>query len=149
MRPPTNDGRPSRELQQILKDAEEFVGAPRERKRIRKQPDRYQALVAQVGEPSTFREAAQHQVWVDAMVEEYSSIMTNNVWEVVPRPQNRSVVGSRWIYKIKYATDGSIEKFKARFVAKGYVEKEGIECEETFAPVARYTSIRSVISLAT
>ena len=54
------------------------------------------------------------------MVEEYSSIMTNDVWEVVPRPQDRSVVGSMWIYKIKYAVDGSIEKFKARFVAKGY-----------------------------
>ena len=58
---------------------------------------------------------------------EYSSIMMNDVWEVVPRPQNRSVVGSRWIYKIKYAADGSIEKFKARFVAKGYAQKEGID----------------------
>ena len=57
------------------------------------------------------------------MVEEYSSIMTNDVWEVVPRPRNRSVVGSRWIYKIKYATDESIEKFKARFVAKGVCTK--------------------------
>ena len=56
-------------------------------------------MVAQVGEPSSFRKATQHQVWEDAMVEEYSSIMTNDVWEVVPRPQNRSVVGSRWIYK--------------------------------------------------
>ena len=74
--------------------------------------------------------------------------MTNDVWEVVPRPQDRSVVGSRWIYKIKYAADGSIEKFKARFVAKGYAQKEGIDYEETFAPVARYTSIRSIISLA-
>ena len=105
-------------------------------------------MVAQVGEPSSFREATQHQVWVDAMVEEYSSIMTNDVWEVVPRPQARSVVGSRWIYKIKHAADDNIEKFKARFVAKGYAEKEGIDCEETFAPIARYTSIRSVISLA-
>lgn len=83
---PTTDGRSRRELQQILRDAEGFVGAPREGKGIRKQPDSYQALVAQVGETSTFREAAQHQVWVDAMVEEYSSIMTNDVWEVVPRP---------------------------------------------------------------
>jgi len=54
------------------------------------------------------------------MVEEFNSIMVNNVWEVVPRSQDKSVVGSRWIYKIKYAADGSVEKYKARFVAKGY-----------------------------
>ena len=60
------------------------------------------------------------------MEEEYSSIMTNDVWEVVPRPQERSVVGSRWIYKVKYVADGSIKKFKARFVAKGYAQKEEI-----------------------
>ena len=82
------------------------------------------------------------------MVEEYSSIMTNDVSEVVPRPEDRSVVGSRWIYKIKYVADGNIEKFKARFVAKGYARKEGINYEESFNPIARYTSIRSVISLA-
>ena len=70
-------------------------------------------------------------MWVDAMVEEYSSIMTKDVWEVVPRPHDRLVVGSRWIYKIKYAADDSIEKFKARFVAKGYTQKEAIDYEET------------------
>jgi len=58
------------------------------------------------------------------------------------------VVGSRWIYKIRYVADDSIKKYKDRFVAKGYAQKEGIDYEETFAPVARYTSIRTVISLA-
>ena len=82
------------------------------------------------------------------MVEEYSSIMTNDVWEVVPRPQERFVVGSRWIYEVKYVANGNIEKFIALFVAKGHAQKEGIDYEETFAPVARYTSIRSMISLA-
>eukprot|EP00253_Pinus_taeda_P029726 PITA_29726 len=73
--------------------------------------------------------------------------MVNDVWEVVSRPQDKFVVGSRWIYKIKYVADCSIEKYKARFVAKGYAQKKGIDYEETFAPVTRYTSIRTVISL--
>ena len=88
-------------------------------------------------------------MWVYAMVEEYISIMTNDVWEIVPRPQDRSVVVSRWVYKIKYTAYDNIEKFKFGFVAKGYDQKEGIEYEETFTLVARYTSIRSFISLAT
>jgi hypothetical protein len=57
------------------------------------------------------------------------------------------VVTSKWIYKIKHTTDGSIEKYKARFVARGFSQKEGVDYEETFAPVSRYTSIRVVISL--
>ena len=75
------------------------------------------------------------------------SIM-NDVWDVVPRPEGTSVVTSKWIYKIKHAADGSIEKYKARFVARGFSQKEGIDYEETFAPVAKYTSIISVLSLA-
>ena len=55
---------------------------------------------------------------------------------------------SKWIYKIKHAADGSIEKHKARFVARGFSQKEGIDYEETFTPVSRYTSIRSVLALA-
>ena len=74
------------------------------------------------------------------MVEEYSSIMQNDVWEVVPKPTDREVVGSHWIYKIKHDANGSIEKYKARFVAKGFSQEEGIDYKETFAPMARYTS---------
>jgi hypothetical protein len=82
------------------------------------------------------------------MLEEYDSIMHNDVWEVVPRPVGKSVVTSRWLYKTKYAADGSIEKHKARFVARGFSQVEGVDYDETFAPVARYTSIRSIISIA-
>ena len=81
------------------------------------------------------------------MQEEYSSIMKNDVWEVVPRPEGKSVVTSRWLYKVKHAADGSIEKFKARFVARGFSQVEGVDYEDTFTPVARYTSIRSIISI--
>ena len=83
------------------------------------------------------------------MIEEYQSIMKNDVWDVVPRPEGKSVVTSKWIYKIKHAADTSIEKYKARFVALGFSQKEGIDYEENIAPVARYTSIRSVLCLAT
>jgi hypothetical protein len=58
------------------------------------------------------------------------------------------VVTSKWLYKLKHAADGSIEKFKARFVARGFSQVEGVDYDETFAPVARYTSIRAVISIA-
>jgi hypothetical protein len=58
------------------------------------------------------------------------------------------VVSSRWLFKIKHVADGSIEKYKARFVAHGFSQKEDIEYEETFAPVARYSSIRTIIALA-
>eukprot|EP00253_Pinus_taeda_P036672 PITA_36672 len=84
------------------------------------------------------------------MVEEYNSIMVNDLWEVASRPQDRYVVGSRWIYKIKYVADGSVEKYKARFVAKGYAQKEGIDYEETFAPIAsKYGTEREEISTET
>jgi hypothetical protein len=72
------------------------------------------------------------------MKEEYDSIINNDVWTVVPRPHGKSVVTSKWIYKIKHAADGSLEKYKARFVARGFSQKEGIDYDEIFAPVARY-----------
>ena len=71
-------------------------------------------------EPSTYVEAADQRCWKEAMMEEYKSIMKNDVWEVVLRPDKKSIVTSKWIFKIKHATDGSIDKYKARFVARGF-----------------------------
>ena len=82
------------------------------------------------------------------MTEEYQSIMKNGVWDIVPKTENKSVVYSKWIYKIKHAVDGSIEKYNAIFVARGFSQKEGIDYKETFAPTARYTSIRTIMALA-
>jgi hypothetical protein len=86
--------------------------------------------------------------WVDAMVEEYDSIIKNSGWDIVPRPVEKSVVGWRWIYKVKQVADGSVEKYKARFVARGFSQIKGIDYDETFAPVARYSSIRSILALS-
>ena len=74
--------------------------------------------------------------------------MKNDVWDLVPKPENKSVVYSEWIYKIKHVTNGSIEKYKEIFVSRGFSHKEGIDYEESFAPVARYTSIRTIMALA-
>jgi hypothetical protein len=83
-------------------------------------------------ESTCFEESIQRKEWADAMTEEYQSIMKNEVWEIVPRPKDKYVVSSRWIFKIKNATDRSIEKYKAIFVARGFYQKEGIDYEETF-----------------
>ena len=82
------------------------------------------------------------------MMEEYQSIMKNDVWDIVHKPKNKSVVSSKWIYKIKHAVDGSIAKYKRRFVAGGFSQKEGIGYEEKFSPGARYISIKTIMALA-
>ena len=74
--------------------------------------------------------------------------MKNDVWKVVSRPEGKSMVTSRWPHKIKYVADGSIEKYKARFVARAFSQVEGVDYDETFALVACYSSIRSIISIA-
>jgi hypothetical protein len=89
-----------------------------------------------------------HQVWREAMVEDYKSIVHNDVWDVLPRPVGKLVVTSTWLYKTKIVVDGSIENQKARFVAQGFSQIEGVDYEETSTPVARYTSIRTIIYIA-
>jgi hypothetical protein len=149
----TSERKKPKWLRDILSDAQGSVGNPKEAVRESKPPERFCSYIAMVSsiresEPSTFEEATSRQVWRDAMMEEYNSIMKNDVWEVVPRPEGKSVVTSKWLYKLKHAVDGSIEKYKARFVAQGFSQFEGVDYDETFAPVARYTSIRAVISIA-
>eukprot|EP00253_Pinus_taeda_P033010 PITA_33010 len=81
------------------------------------------------------------------MVEEYDSIVRNSVWDVVLRWEDKLVVSSCWLYKVKQAANGSVEKHKARFVACGFSQVEGIDYHETFSPVARYSSIISIFAL--
>jgi uncharacterized protein (DUF1330 family) len=117
-----------------------------------KRPKRFSSYAAYMTklldeEPTTFEEAVQRGQWKEAMTKEHQSIMKNEVWEIVPRPKEKSVVTSKWVYKIKHAADESVDKYKARFIARGFSQKEGEDYDETFAPVVRYTSIRAIISL--
>ena len=129
------------------------MGVPSSQCRQRISLERYNGYMALVGEcvetkPSSFEEVVQQPIWVDAMVEEYDSVVCNSVWDVVPRPENKSVVSSCWLYKLNQATDGSVEKNKARFVAHGFSQVEGIDYDETIAPVARYSSIITMLALS-
>ena len=135
-----------------MKEAE-TIGAPKKQVRESRPSEIFGSYIAMVTdiietEPSSYEEASTLSVWRESMMEEYASIMKNNVWEVVPRLEGKSVVTSRWLYKIKYVADDSIEKYKARFVARGFSQVEGVDYDETFTLVARYTSIRSIISIA-
>jgi hypothetical protein len=113
--------------------------APRSVVRERRPPKKflnYMALMSSIidAKPSSFEEATYQQVWWDAMVEEYTSIMRNDVWDIVSRPEGKSVVSSKWLYKIKHVVDGSIDNFKVRFVARGFSQKEGVDYKEKFSP---------------
>jgi hypothetical protein len=111
---------------QTLRDASEAPSsAVRESRPPRKFPN-YMMLMSSIidVEPSSFEEETNQQVWWDAMVEEYASILRNDVWDIMSRPRGKSIVSSRWLYKIKYVADGSIQKFKVRFVARGFSPRE-------------------------
>jgi hypothetical protein len=136
-----------------LREAQGSVGNLRKAVRESKPPERFCIYIAMVSniwesEPSTFEEATRRQVWRDSMMEEYNSIMKNDVWEIFPRPDGKSVMTSRWLYKINHVVDCNIETYKAHFVARGFSQVEGVDYDETFTPISRYTSIRSVISIA-
>ena len=110
--PSSSKRRPSW-LRETLEDAKRHI-APRGTFRESKKSNMYQGYLTAMSiiiqnEPSSFEEVVKHQVWKDAMNEEYESIMKNDVWDVVPRPQDKSVVTSKWLYKIKHGADGSAD----------------------------------------
>uniref|UniRef100_A0A2N9H2Q3 Integrase catalytic domain-containing protein n=1 Tax=Fagus sylvatica TaxID=28930 RepID=A0A2N9H2Q3_FAGSY len=104
--------------------------------------------VLSLHEPHTYREACTNPLWQQAMTEELQALEKTHTWDLVDLPPGKSAIGCKWVYKIKTKSDGSIERYKARLVAKGYAQEYGIDYEETFAPVARITSVRSLLAIA-
>ncbi|RVW28531.1 Retrovirus-related Pol polyprotein from transposon TNT 1-94 [Vitis vinifera] len=109
-------------------------------------------IVLQIEEdPKTYKEAmASRDVafWKETINDEMDSIMSNQTWELVDLPPGSKPIGCKWVFRRKYHTDGMIQTFKARFVAKGFKQREGIDYFDTYASVARTTSIRILFALA-
>ena len=107
----------------------------------------YSAFLSQ-DEPKVIEDALKDADWVLAMQEELNQFERNNVWKLVPKPKNRTIVGTRWVFRNKVDENGVVTRNKARLVAKGYSQSEGIDFDETFAPVARLEAIRIFLAYA-
>jgi hypothetical protein len=98
--------------------------------------------------PSTYRRALDDPMWCQAMEDEFQALTTNNTWTLVPRPPHANIVSGKWIFKQKFNFDGSLERYKARWVLRVFTQQPGIDFDETFSPVVKPATIRTVLSLA-
>ena len=123
--------------------------------RQRKPPNRYGEWTtvadAESKEPTTVAEALARQdkeKWLNAMNDEMESLHANDVWDLVELPKGRRAIGSKWVFRLKVNAEGVIERYKARLVARGFSQKFGEDYDETFCPVVRHESVRTLIALA-
>ncbi|MCO5551274.1 hypothetical protein L7F22_004773 [Adiantum nelumboides] len=109
----------------------------------------YMAKVVQNAEPTCFEDVIGNENWKNAMDDEMAALDVNQTWELVPLREGKKTIGCKWVYKVNHKADGTIERYKARLVAKGFAQTYGIDYEETFAPVAKMATVRTVIMVAT
>ena len=107
----------------------------------------YSCYLSQV-EPTKVEEAFQDESWVEAMHDELLQFQRNDVWILVPRPEGEHIISTKWIFRNKTDEEGNVIRNKARLVAQGYLQMEGVDYDETFASVARMESIKILLALA-
>lgn len=116
---------------------------------IRKAPDRLNLHVDTLSSlPRMYRAALADPHWRSAMEEEFSALLATCTWELVPRPPNINVVTGKWIFKHKLQADGSLDRYKARWVLRGFKQRPGVDFDETFSSVVKPSTVRTVLSLA-
>jgi histone deacetylase 1/2 len=98
--------------------------------------------------PSNYRSALADPNWRAAMADEFQALTDNGTWCLVPRPSGANVVTGKCIYKLKYKSDGSLSRHKARWVARGFNQQPGLDFDETFYLVVKPETIRTVLSIA-
>ena len=99
-------------------------------------------------EPYSYEEAALSPAWQKAMEQEFDALHAKRTWDLVKLPMNKQAIGCKWVYKVKHKADGSIERFKARLVVKGYTQKTGIFYTETYSHVVKMTTVRTLMACA-
>ncbi|KAI5336561.1 hypothetical protein L3X38_015829 [Prunus dulcis] len=104
--------------------------------------------VADHTEPTCFSEATKHLEWRDAMTEKINALLRNHTWSLVPSSPSQNLIGCKWVFRIKRHSDGYIERYKARLVVKGFHQRPGIDYDETFNPIVKPATIRTILSLA-
>ena len=118
-------------------------------KRQRKAPKKFspdecnvtESLTTENGEPQSIHKALNgkdSEKWKHVLEEEYDSLIKNETWELVPPPKDCNIIGSKWMMKIKRDADGNVDRHKARLVAQGYSQNQGIDYEDVLSPVAKY-----------
>jgi hypothetical protein len=82
------------------------------------------------------------------MRDEFHALLSNNTWQLVPRPPNANVVSGKWVFRQKFHSDGTLSRYKARWVCRGFSQQHGIDYDETFSPVVKPSTIRTILSIA-
>uniref|UniRef100_A0A2N9GDP6 CCHC-type domain-containing protein n=1 Tax=Fagus sylvatica TaxID=28930 RepID=A0A2N9GDP6_FAGSY len=104
--------------------------------------------VTAISEPSSFHQANQNPYWQEAMFAELAALEANNTWTLTPLPPGKHPIGCKWVYKVKLKFDGSLERYKAKLVAKGYTQQEGLDYSKNFSPVAKFSTVRTLLAVA-
>lgn len=148
------NGSQTEDLDETVRDGSEICDLTQRNvidTRLRSRVNSIDTAMLAIYEPQTYKDAMQSsekEQWIEAMREEYVSLVKNNTWCLVDLPKGETVIDNRWVFKVKVNADDSIDRFKARLVARGFTQVYGINYTETFSPVVRFSSIRTILAVA-